>query len=180
MSRGAIQPAGARESAESTAGQGPGEAPGAATALLGSQVAIGRVRLGVVRDVLFGADLAVVLGLTVETEAGRMCFLPWAGAVPERGSVLLASPRLLLGEVELDYYIASGMRLSDVLGAELEIDGRTALVREVTFHRSGATADVIAATDGRLHRPVPVGDLRVHWSAGRAPRLALGKPRRAA
>jgi hypothetical protein len=137
------------------------------------------MRLGSVHDVLLGADLGVVLGLQVETDAGRSCFLPWAGAVPADGCVFVALPTLLLGDVELEYYVASGIRLNEIVGVDLGENGPSVLVRDITFGPDGSTEDVILASSGRSRRRVPVGDLRVHWSAGQMPRVALAKKRRA-
>jgi hypothetical protein len=148
-----------------------------ANRLLGSPVELGRVRLGLVRDVLFGADLGVVLGLPVETRAGKQCFLPWAGVEPAPGSVVVSAPTLLLGEVELAYYVASGIRLAEVIDADLDPDGREALVRDVTLRADGTTVDLIVSHGGDGTRAVAVGDVRVHWSAGQAPRFALGSGR---
>ena len=146
-----------------------------ATELLGSQVAFGNVRLGLVRDVLFGVDLGVVLGLVIETESGPQSFLPWPGARPAQGAVLVSSPALLLGEMELAYYAASGIRLTDVIGMDVETDEQGAMIRNVTFDSDGTTADVVVANGAERAHPVAVGDLRVHWSAGALPRLALAR-----
>jgi hypothetical protein len=173
--------AGARDRDEGDASDAKDGAGGtllSATALLGSRVELGRVTLGLVRDVLFGADLGVVLGLAVETRAGRRCFLPWAGVRPAPDRVIVVSaPTLLLGEVELDYYVSSGIRLADVIDADLGADGREVLVRDVTIRADGRTADLIVSEGNRRTRAVSVGDLRVHWRAGRAPQLALGSGR---
>ena len=160
-------------------GNGAGAPPLSARALLGADVVLGRVRLGRVNDVVLGADLGVVLGLQVETAAGRSCFLPWAGAVPANGCVFVASATLLLGRVELEYYLASGIRLSEIVDRDLGENEQTLLLRDVTFDHDGSTGDVIVARG--THRPpsVSVGDLRVHWSTGQAPRLTLARKRRA-
>jgi len=158
---------------------GLGGAPISATALLGTQVVLDRVRLGTVEDVLLGADLGVVLGLQVETEAGRSCFLPWAGAVPANGCVFVALPTLLLGDVELEYYVASGIRLSEIVDVDLGENGQRMLLRDITFDSVGSTHDVVVAAGGARRRSVSVGDLRVHWSAGQTPRVALVRKRRA-
>jgi hypothetical protein len=138
------------------------------TSLLGSPVALGRTRLGSVRDVLFGADLGVVLGLTVETTAGKWCFLPWAGAQLEQDGVITSAPTLLLGELELEYYVASGIRLTDMIDVDLGTDGAEVLVRDVTVARNGTTIDLIVASGERRRQRVSIGDIRVRWSAGHA------------
>ena len=176
MSRDAVPEGG--ENAASRPVDDAVSTPLSATALLGSQVVLGRIRLGSVRDVLFGADLGVVLGLAVETDAGRQCFLPWAGAHPSEDAVVVAAPTLVLGEVELQYYVASGIRLSDIIDVDLGTDGRALLVRDVTFDRDGSTGDLtVRAANGRMRR-VAVGDVRVHWSTGGPTRLTLVEPRR--
>jgi hypothetical protein len=141
------------------------------------QVVLGQVRLGSVADVVLGADLGVVLGLQVDTDAGRSCFLPWAGAQPGNGCVLVSLPTLLLGELELDYYVASGIRLHDILDAHITENGRE-VVRDITLNRDGSTADLIVANGARRPQAVSVGDLRVHWSPGQPPRLTFPKKRR--
>jgi hypothetical protein len=176
MRRGGAEPG---DEIEQSSNEGTAEeAPISATALVGSRVELGRVSLGLVRDVLFGADLGVVLGLAVETRAGRQCFLPWAGVKATRGRVVMSAPTLLLGEVELDYYTTSGIRLADVIDVDLGVEGREALVRDITLRPDGRTADLIVSHGNRRLRAVSVGDLRVHWSARQPPRLTVGSGRR--
>lgn len=146
--------------------------------LAGSQVVLGRIRLGFVRDILLGADLGVVLGLVVETEAGRRCFLPWAGAHVADGRVDVASPSLLLGEVELDYYLSSGIRLLELTDADIELDEPRGVVRDVTVNRDGRVAELVVETRGGRKRKVRVGDVRVRWSAGRLAEVCSAASRR--
>jgi hypothetical protein len=149
-----------------------------ASALLGSQVMLGRIRLGVVRDTLLGADLGVVLGLVVETEVGRRCFLPWAGARFGVGTVAVAAPSLLFGEVELDYYLGSGIRFLDLIEGEVALDEPWGIVGDVLVRTDGSTSELVVVTPGGRSLTVAVGDVRVRWSAGATPELSTAASRR--
>lgn len=116
--------------------------------LIGKQVSVGSLDLGIVDDVLLGADLAIVLGVVVETHAERHCFLPWiATGVRPDGTVEAAATTTLLGELELEYYLRSGTRLSRVVG--LTIDGPTSTADVV--------GDVVITTGGRIEGFVVAG-----------------------
>jgi hypothetical protein len=149
-----------------------------AAGLIGSAVVLGRIRQGVVRDTLLGADLGVVLGFVVETPMGRRCFLPWAGAQLVDGIVRVATPSLLLGEVELDYYVGSGVRLLDLTEGDVELDYPAGVVHDVTVRPDGSTDELVLATPGGPSRTVPVDDIRVRWSAGAASELSTATSRR--
>ncbi len=168
MSDGGAATEPARDPRPSTAAQ-------SGAGLVGSQVVLGRIRLGVVRDTLLGADLGVVLGLVVETEAGKHCFLPWAGAAVSDGAVAVAAPSLLLGEVELDYYLGSGIRLLDLVDGGVELDAPAGVVRDVTVRRDGSIAELVVETRSGRRRTVAVGDVRVRWSAGQVPELRAAR-----
>jgi hypothetical protein len=143
--------------------------------LVGSPVRIGSLDIGIVDDVVLGADLAIVLGLIVETKALRHCFLPWvATRVRADRAVEASSTTTLLGEVELEYYLRSGTRLSRVLGLELD-DRRngSGIVGDVVIASSGRI-EAFTVSYGRRKRSVALADTRVRWSGGQLLELSVG------
>ena len=105
--------------------------------LLGLPVRVGPLRVGIVEDVVVGADLDVVLGFVVAT-AARTCFLPWAAGTPGTDGIDAASAAAILGDVELAYYLARGVRVTSLPDPETPVSpdpGRAvrALVPEPAF-----------------------------------------------
>jgi hypothetical protein len=145
--------------------------------LVGSPVWVGSLHIGVVDDVILGADLAIVLGVVVETRAQRHCFLPWISARRRPDGALEASTTAtLVGEIELDQFLRSGTRLSRVLGLALDdpSDG------------AGVVGDLVIAPGGRIEgfvvssalgkRSIALEDTRVRWSEGELLELSVGEP----
>lgn len=138
--------------------------------LVGLPVRVAGLRSGSVEEVVLGADLSVVLGFVVETRAERRCFLPWVASSLDGDTLVASSGIAMLGEVELAYYLESGVGLS--------------LVRGVTVAAADdVVADVLVGDDGRVRalevactagtRTVPLDETRVRWSAGRLLEVAL-------
>jgi hypothetical protein len=145
--------------------------------LVGRSIWVGPFRIGIVDDVVLGADLAVVLGVIIETTAGRHCFLPWVAtrAQPD-GSMECTSTAMLLAETELDHYLRSGTRLSRVVGVKLaDVRGGDAIVGDVVIGRGGQIEGFVVS-GGEQTRSVALADTRVRWSDGELLELSIGEP----
>jgi len=146
--------------------------------LVGRPVRVGALDIGIVDDVVLGADLAIVLGVVVETKAARHCFLPWV-AIHARaeGDVEASNAATILGEVELEYYLRSGTRLSRVLGLVLD-DSRNSgggVIGDVAIASGGRVEGFVVSTATGKHS-VPLADTRVRWSEGQLLELSVGGP----
>lgn len=135
--------------------------------LVGLPVRAGAQRLGIVDDLVLGADLSVVLGLVVEAPGGRRWFLPWPLLDAEPDCVDIRRRTSLLGEGELGYYLSGGVRLGLLLGLGVETsDGDTAILVDVLAEADGRVR-TLALAGGGVTRAVPLDATRIRWSAGR-------------
>lgn len=144
--------------------------------LVGRPVRVGSLDIGIVDDVVLGADLAIVLGVVVETKAARHCFLPWVAIqVHTDGGVEASATTTVLGEVELEYYLRSGTRLNRVLGLTLDDpeDGGGGVIGDVVIAQGGRVEGFVVST-GRRKRTVALADTRVRWSEGQLLELSVG------
>jgi sporulation protein YlmC with PRC-barrel domain len=147
-----------------------------ARSLIGASVRARDVVVGTVDDVVLGADLSVVLGFVVETRNERRCFLPWVAAQVdvEAARVSTESAVALLGDVELLYYLDSGVRAARLTGLAVDDpDGGTSLVTDVLLDEDGSVRG-IALTAGGGTRIVSLDDTRIHWRSGKLLDLAIG------
>jgi hypothetical protein len=144
--------------------------------LVGRPVRVGALDIGIVDDVVLGADLAIVLGVVVETKAARHCFLPWVALHTRTdGAVEAVTTATVLGEVELEYYLRSGTRLSRVLGLMLDDpqNGGGGVIGDVAIAPGGRVEGFVVST-GRRKRSVALADTRVRWSEGQLLELSVG------
>jgi len=147
--------------------------------LVGQSVWVGPLRIGIVDDVVLGADIAIVLGVIVATTAGRHCFLPWIAArVRSDGSVEGAGTTMLLAEAELEYYLRSGTRLSRVLGLVVADDREGDAVVGDVLIGPGGQVEGFVVSDGPRTRPIALADTRVRWSEGQLLELSVTEPGR--
>jgi len=164
-----------REAGDEEAGSRDGRLSLAAAQLLGAPVRVAGLRSGSVEEVVLGADLSVVLGVVVATRAAQRCFLPWVAARLDDGALVASSPLALLGDVELAYYLESGVGLGRLGTVRVAWSGKPA----------GAVSDVLLDPGGRVHAlvvtrapgvadRVPIGDTLVRWRAGELLELSVG------
>ena len=145
--------------------------------LIGQPVRVGSLDVGIVDDVLLGADLAIVLGVVVTTHADRHCFLPWvATAIGPDGAVEATATTALLGELELDYYLRSGARLSRVVGLVVDESGRDGTVVGDVMIAAGGRIEGFVVAAGDARRAVPLEDTRIRWSDGKLLELSVARP----
>jgi len=145
--------------------------------LIGKPVRVGSLDIGIVDDVVFGADLAIVLGVVVVTHADRHCFLPWvATGIGPDGAVEATATTTLLGELELDYYLRSGTRLSRVVGLVVDEPGRDGTVVGDVMIAAGGRIEGFVVAAGEARRAVPLEDTRIRWSEGRLLELSVARP----
>jgi sporulation protein YlmC with PRC-barrel domain len=147
-----------------------------ARSLIGASVRARDVVVGTVDDVVLGADLSVVLGFVVETRNERRCFLPWVAAQVDVDATRVSteSAVALLGDVELLYYLESGVRIARLTGLAVDDPhGGTSLVTDVHLDDEGSVTG-IALTAGGGTRIVSLDDTRIHWRSGKLLDLAVG------
>jgi hypothetical protein len=144
-----------------------------AGALLGRHVTLGQQGGGArVTDVVLGADLGVALGLVLEHD-GRRCFVPW-GALSLAGDTASSTLATLLGEVELAFYLESGVTLTRLRGARVAVEGGEAgAVEDVLIDLpSGRVSSLVVAGAGGV-QDVDPGRATVRWLRGRIVELRV-------
>jgi hypothetical protein len=141
--------------------------------LVGRPVLIGGRHSGAVVDVVLRLDLSTALGAIVEDGASCRSFLPWGAARADADGLSAGTATAMLGEVELDYYLSSGIPLARVTGLPVEDAAGVA----------NAVADVLVTEQGQtwaleLHgaghsRIVRLDEARVERVAGRPEQLSI-------
>ena len=136
--------------------------------LVGRPVRIGGRCSGAIADVVLRLDLSTALGAIVEGGAGGRAFLPWGAARADADGLSASTATAMLGEVELEYYLASGISLARVTGLPVQDAAGVA----------NAVADVLVTAQGRtwgLELLAPEGSRIVRLDEARVQRVA-GRP----
>ena len=137
--------------------------------LVGRPVRIGGRPSGAVEDVVLRLDLSTALGAIVGDGEGGRSFLPWAAARADGDGLSVSTATAMLGEVELDYYLASGIPLARVTGLPVEdAAGVANAVADVLVTERGQTWGLKVEAAGRS-RIVRLGQARVPAAAGGGP-----------
>ena len=143
--------------------------------LVGVAVHVDEADVGVVEDLVLGADLSVVLGLVVELRRSeRRAFLPWVAVSVAADAVAVPSPTTILGEIELEHYLESGVRLSRLAGLPLAGDSlEPSVVSDALVELPDGRATGLVLADSHGTRRVDLGQTRIRWTEGRLLELSI-------